>query len=216
MLDWIVNRHRAWADFVVVVSAPDAESAMRRQLESLGVAGAIAIQAEPAGMLPAIQCAESHVRSLAPDEIWITWCDQVGISDGTLRQLAGALSAPDVAFALPLVRQSPPYIHIVRDDSGRITDVLQRREGAAMPDTGDSDAGLFGMRRDVFLDDLAAFARLAPAGAATGERNFLPFIPWLAARRSVRTFVIDDPREARGVNTPQDLADMDQYLAGRG
>ena len=212
MIDWIIDRHRALADVVVVIAAPDAEAAIRSHVGSRSIAGAVEVQPAPTGMLPAILCAESFVRRTAPDEVWVTWCDQVGISDQTTRTLANTLTEPDVSLALPLVRQSPPYIHFVRDAAGRIVDVLQRREGAAMPEIGDSDTGLFAMRRTVFLDDLTAFARLAPPGAATGERNFLPFIPWLAARRHIGSFLIEDAREARGVNTPEDLVEAERFL----
>ena len=215
MIDWVIDRHRPHADAVVVVVAPDAVPAMRSHLRSLSISCEIAIQPSPTGMLPAILCAEPFVRANAADEVWVSWCDQVGIGEETARRLGDELSAPDVSFALPLVRQSPPYIHFVQDGHGRIVDVLQRREGAAMPETGNSDTGLFGMQRGVFLEDLAAFAGLAPSGAATGERNFLPFIPWLAARKRVISFLIADAREARGVNTPEDLIEAERFLLSR-
>jgi bifunctional UDP-N-acetylglucosamine pyrophosphorylase / glucosamine-1-phosphate N-acetyltransferase len=47
----------------------------------------------------------------------------------------------------------------------------------------------------------------APAGAVTGETNFLPFLPYLSSQGwTVKRLVVSDPREARGVNTPDDLA----------
>ena len=58
----------------------------------------------------------------------------------------------------------------------------------------------------------ADFTRDAMPGDGTGERNFLPFIPWLAARKPVRTFDVPDAREALGVNTAADLAQMEQFL----
>lgn len=215
MIDWIVERHRPYVDFIVLVASPDAERAMKAHLQSLAIPGAVAVQAAPTGMLPAILCATDAIRTQTAEQIWITWCDQVTLSDTTARRLADTLDLPDGSFAFPLVRQAPPYIHFVRDAQDRIVDVLQRREGAAMPEVGDSDTGLFGMRRDVFVEDLPSFARLAQSGAGTGEQNFLPFIPWLAARKRVLTFPIVDAREARGVNTPEDLAAAESLLQRR-
>ena len=82
-----------------------------------------------------------------------------------------------------------------------------------MPPAGESDAGLFALRLDTFRDALPRYAREAPV-AKTGERNFLPFIPWLAARARVTTFPLADPRQAVGVNTLEDLRSMETYLRG--
>ena len=51
-------------------------------------------------------------------------------------------------------------------------------------------------------------------GAGTGERNFLPFLPWLAERAKVMTFEID-AAEAQGINTPEDLVAVGRTLESR-
>ena len=52
-------------------------------------------------------------------------------------------------------------------------------------------------------------------GRGTGERNFLPFIPWLAGRKPVVTFPCTDPMEALGINTPEDLQQVEAWLRSR-
>ena len=84
-----------------------------------------------------------------------------------------------------------------------------------MPEVGESDTGVFALRRGTLLDDLRAFDAVAPRGDGTRERNFLPFIPWLACTADVRTVPLADPREAIGVNTPADLATLETYLRDR-
>ena len=79
--------------------------------------------------------------------------------------------------------------------SGRIVRVLHRREGDVMPAVGESDAGLFSLSLAAYLELLAAFAAEPGTGTATGERNFLPFIPWASARGDVVTFPCTDPRK---------------------
>jgi hypothetical protein len=54
-----------------------------------------------------------------------------------------------------------------------------------------------------------------PTGSATGERNFLPFVAWAAARADVTTFPCVGPEEAIGINTPQELALVETYLRAR-
>jgi CTP:molybdopterin cytidylyltransferase MocA len=69
------------------------------------------------------------------------------------------------------------------------------------------------------LDLLPAYAREVSIGTTTGERNFLPFIAWLAAsagrRGHVVTFPAVDDMEAVGVNTPEELQRVERYLIAR-
>ena len=56
-----------------------------------------------------------------------------------------------------------------------------------------------------------------PDRTGTGERNFLPFIPWLAQRTAVDDrFRASIRIEAIGINTPDELAAGRSHLAGGG
>ena len=84
-----------------------------------------------------------------------------------------------------------------------------------MPAVGESDMGLFALTRDAYERQLPAFATAVAPGQGTGERNFVPFIPWLAVRERVATFPCTDERESVGINTPQDLRFMEDWIATR-
>ena len=86
---------------------------------------------------------------------------------------------------MPTVMQPRPYIHLERDAEGRIIRVLHRREGDPMPEVGESDMGLFALSLATYLDRLPAYANQVEIGRTTGERNFLPFIPWLARTETI-------------------------------
>jgi hypothetical protein len=75
--------------------------------------------------------------------------------------------------------------------------------------------GLFAMTRETFEHDLPAYAAEVTTGAGTGERNFVPFVPWLAARRDVRTIACSNPMERIGINTPQELEQVAAWLRTR-
>jgi bifunctional N-acetylglucosamine-1-phosphate-uridyltransferase/glucosamine-1-phosphate-acetyltransferase GlmU-like protein len=213
MLDRLLDLYAPFVDRAIIVAAPAAAGDFAQRLANAPLAVSIAVQAEPLGMLPAILCARQALLDEPSSEVWITWCDQIGISPHTLERLGAELAEHrEAALVAPTVRQSPPYVHFARDARGRIAGVLQRRDGDDMPQTGESDTGLFALRADTWAVDLVAYAAVAPL-APTGERNFLPFIPWLAARKPVHTFELPDAREALGVNTPADLAQMEQYLS---
>ncbi len=215
MLDHLADLYGPVVDATVVVANPAFAADIVRW--GRGVRGvSVAEQTSPTGMLDAILLAAPFVREKAPDEIWITWSDQVGVLPQTVQRLADTSSAaPRPALTLPTVSRSHPYIHFERDTTGRIRRLLQRREGDAMPEDGESDMGLFAMTRETFEFDLQAYAREAPAGSATGERNFLPFIPWLAQRKTVSTFACTDPMEAVGINTPEDLRQVEAWIRTR-
>ena len=81
----------------------------------------------------------------------------------------------DAAMVMPSIVKSEPYIHLVRNEDGKIIDLLHRREGDHLPDPGESDMGLFSVSRSAYLELLPRFADEAVTGHATRERNFLPF-----------------------------------------
>lgn len=212
MIDHILERYRHVAGAAVIVVHPDSHAAVAHHLQGDVTPLAFTEQAAPTGMLDAILEARTAVLKWNPARVWITWCDQVGISADTVTRLAAIEAAsPDLAAIMPVVTHPVPYIHFERDADGRLVAVRQRREGDTMPGTGTSDSGLFSLSREAFENLLPEYARAAERGAATGERNFLPFLPWLAARTTVTTFEIA-AEEAQGINTPEDLAAVESRL----
>jgi bifunctional UDP-N-acetylglucosamine pyrophosphorylase/glucosamine-1-phosphate N-acetyltransferase len=222
MIDRLLDLCEPYVRAAVVVAHPSFAGAMRAHLASSGREGRspvdceVVVQREPTGMLDAILQARSVVERIRPDRVWTVWCDQVGLLPATLARLAEAETRnPPPALVFPAVLQPEPYIHFPRDASGRIVAVQQRREHDAMPDVGESDMGLFALSRAAYCDLLLEYAREATPGRATRERNFLPFIPWLAARASVVTIPSTDPREAVGINTPEQLRAVEAWLRER-
>jgi CTP:molybdopterin cytidylyltransferase MocA len=216
MLDWLLDLYAPFVDGFVLVVHPSFESDVRARASDRVPPIECVLQPAPTGMLDAILAAHDLVLGHGPDGVWITWCDQLAVDRRTLARLH-ELSAPfgGEDLVLPTVKTSPPYIHLVRDAAGVIDRVLHRREGDAMPATGESDMGLFGLSAKAYERALPAFASAAPPGDATHERNFLPFIPWLSRRGRVATFPACDPIEALGVNTPEDLERVEKHLRSR-
>jgi hypothetical protein len=134
----------------------------------------------------------------------------------TIEKLSTATAdAAHAAVVMPTALRERPYIHFERDAAGRITRVRHRREGDPMPAQGESDIGLFALSRGAYDELLPRYAREVEIGGATGERNFLPFIPWVAREHEVVTFPCTSPMEAVGVNTPEELRLVEKYLTER-
>lgn len=218
MIRYLFDLYAPFVERFVLVVNPASEAAVRACCDAVGVPVEFTTQESPTGMLDAILIPQDRVRRAQPDEIWITWCDQIAVSPRTVQRLADA-TAEMAGFELvmPTVVMPAPYIHWVRDAEGQITSVLQRREGDPMPDVGEGDIGLFCLSLRAYLDLLPRFARDAPRGRATQEKNFLPFASWLGAqstsRSPVQTIPATSTFEAVGINTPGDVALIERYLA---
>jgi bifunctional UDP-N-acetylglucosamine pyrophosphorylase / glucosamine-1-phosphate N-acetyltransferase len=215
MLDHLVDRYRPFVDHIVVIAHPVFTDRVRAWGDRQGQVS-VTEQATPTGMLDAILLAAPFVADLAPRDVWITWSDQVGVLPATLERLAEVTAhTPRPALALPTVKRRDPYTHFERDKDGRLRAFLQRREGDRMPDEGESDMGVFALTRETYERDLQTYSNEVSPGTATGERNFVPFVAWLAQRRTVVTFPCTDPMEAIGINTPDDLRLVEAWLRTR-
>jgi bifunctional UDP-N-acetylglucosamine pyrophosphorylase/glucosamine-1-phosphate N-acetyltransferase len=139
------------------------------------------------------------------DAILVVWGDQVFVSAHTLsRSLAALKLGRNVV--LPVTRMAEPYVEYVFEHE-KLVQVLQTREGDATTPGGFSDVGTFLLNTDVLKPAWEAYLAAMPRGGATGEINFLPFLPFLAAQGwTVTPQEIADATEARGINTPDDLA----------
>ena len=212
MLRHILDIHAPFVTAAIVVAHPSAAPSIEAAVREGPVCAKVVLQEVPTGMLDAILLAaeaavDRHTR------VWVSWGDQVAVQRETLARLAEAEDRSDLA--LPTVQRDDPYIHLDRAADGRVVRVLQRREGDVMPQVGESDIGVFSLSARACFEQLPLYARDAVPAGGTGERNFLPFIPWMAARGTVVTCACADPREAVGINTPEELSAVAAYLAGR-
>jgi dolichol-phosphate mannosyltransferase len=216
MIDRLLDLYRAYVSRVVVIVRPEFAEDVRRHLASLGLPPDVEIQARPTGMLDAVLAARDRIGAANAARVWITWCDQVAIHPSTVRSLAEAdAQHENAALILPTRRRRTPYTHLERNADGRVVRILHRREGDVLPEPGESEMGLFSLSRTGYLEHLRAFAGEPEIGALTGERNFLPFIPWIAAREDVVTIRGTEDIETVGVNTPDELHAVEEHLASR-
>ena len=173
-----------------------------------GVTVTTSCQPVPRGMGDAVFGAIDHWR--AARDVSIVWGDQLGLSPETLaRVVQTQREAPAPALTLPLVETLAPYVHYDLDARGTLRRVLQAREGDACPSHGLSDVGLFALSTVGLETAWARYVTTAQArGAITGELNLLPFFAFLSREdaRSTRVVTVRDADEARGINTPEDLA----------
>lgn len=173
-----------------------------------GVNVSTSVQRAPRGMGDAVFGAIEHWREAT--NVLVVWGDQVGVSRGTLaRTVETQCRAARPTLTLPLIALPRPYVHYAFDVARHLVRVDQAREGDRCPENGLSDVGLFAFS---VAGAASAFSRYAATnasrGARTGELNLLPFFAHLSVCEgfAVRVVKVADPGEARGINTPADLA----------
>lgn len=213
ILDWLIDLLEPHCQELVFVLSPSGEKEVIPHLEKrLKGRYRIAIQAEPKGMADAIYQA---VPGLSTPHTLIIWGDQVAIRPRTISALINThQSIPEAKLTLPIVERETPYVHYQTDAAGNFIAVLERREGATMPEVGQSDCGLF-------LLDTAALQQLFAAEQAKGvtlsqgtkEWNFLPMLPQLeTGPGNVNALSLRTLEETVGVNDQNDVELLERYF----
>jgi len=172
----------------------------------------VVFQQEPLGMADAIYRA---VPYLATPHTLIIWGDQVAIRSETIRTLLKIHQySPEAKLSLPIVRRKNPYVHYETDSSGRFVRVLERREGAIMPELGNSDCGLFALNtKDLQRIFQQEIGRNIKYGQGTKEWNFLPMLSQLErGGSSVNALKLLSLEETVGVNDINDVALLEKYF----
>ncbi len=187
-------------DHIHLVLSPDGE----RDFPPLPPDVSYSIQPAPLGMGDAIFGARAAWAGF--DAVLIVWGDQVFVSSDTLRRALDALVPPRHHAVLPVTRMTRPYVEY-RFAGTKLARVLQTREGEQTAPDGFSDVGTFLLGTEGLADAWDSYLIQAPRGGATGEINFLPFLPYLCAQGwMVTPLEVADATEARGINTKEDLS----------
>ncbi|MDR0765091.1 MAG: NTP transferase domain-containing protein [Synergistaceae bacterium] len=217
MLDWLLDIFQDLYKKLIIVVSPEGSASIGEHLGKRSEKNwVLAEQPAPIGMGDAV------LRGLKVSDTLYTacvWGDQAALKRGTVVAGMKVLREYERAsMTLPTIYSRDPYIHLRRDEKGRITDILQAREGDVMPPAGESDCGLFFMRSSVVLN---YFKRMKmeeeeiPAkfrGKQSQEFNFLPILSCLSNVVSLR---IISNEEALGVNTRDDAKRISSYLKER-
>jgi bifunctional UDP-N-acetylglucosamine pyrophosphorylase/glucosamine-1-phosphate N-acetyltransferase len=215
VLRWIID---AIDDLVVrscLVVNPAHERQISKYVRTAGLQIELAIQENPTGMGDAILCAEPLVEAEEDRcDYLIVWGDQVTVSRETILicLLHHQNSAAKPAMTLPTCRIRNPYIHFEREKDGALAGILQRREGDAMPEKGETDCGVFIVKGEHLFAKLRSFKKENRMGRKSSEFNFLPFIAHLSrSGYTIDLLPIADELETRGINSLEDI----EFIQGR-
>jgi bifunctional UDP-N-acetylglucosamine pyrophosphorylase/glucosamine-1-phosphate N-acetyltransferase len=171
-----------------------------------------ATQAEQLGTGHAVMCALPHVPER--DAIVLVLSGDVPlVRSATLHELVARARASSAGLALTTFR--PPdlvgYGRILRDAHGRVVGIREHR------DASDTERAITECNAGTYAIDLpwlrAALPRLGRSNAQ-GELYLTDLVELAAAEGEVAVLEIE-PVEAAGVNTPQQLAELEEILLER-
>jgi bifunctional UDP-N-acetylglucosamine pyrophosphorylase/glucosamine-1-phosphate N-acetyltransferase len=213
ILDWLLDFTAPYcARLIFVVSAEGATSVTPELDRRLPGRCEVVVQETPTGMGDAVALALARVST---PHVAVVWGDQVALRSSSVESCLRLHQGPlDPDVTCPTVIRPNPYIHVGRDEAGRIVSLMQAREGEAMPATGESDAGFFcftAARLRRLLEQSRADG--SGIGRTTGEFNLLPVIP-LAARDggAVLTPRLLCLEETVGINAVEDVGRVEEFL----
>jgi len=216
IMDWVLDALRPVCSRYVFVASPSGRESIEKEVKKrLGDAAQVIVQESPTGMGDAVLCAKSAVHTL---NTLVVWGDQITLSQNTVSRCAGLHEKRKQALlTLPTILKLQPYIHIVRDSTGRIIEVQQAREQTIAQDIGESDCGLFMFSSDALFSvlDYAGKNNIG-FGLKTKEFNLLQVIPQFEiSSNAVETLRISDINETLGVNTLEDAKLAESILRKR-
>jgi bifunctional N-acetylglucosamine-1-phosphate-uridyltransferase/glucosamine-1-phosphate-acetyltransferase GlmU-like protein len=201
----ISERLEGLVDHIHLVVAPADVDLFERELTDHppGTPVTVGVQPEPVGMGDAVF--RGHPVWSRADVVVVVWGDQVHVSRETIEAGIGLHRGAPRRVVLPLVPLADPYVEYVFDDRERLSTVRQSREGDRCEPGGLGDVGAFVLSTQGLMDEWEKYLDKRTSG--TAEINFLPFLVLLASRNwEVLRLRVTDPLEAKGVNTPADLA----------
>ena len=211
ILEWLVDLLKPLCGQFVFVLSPQGVSPVEQALSPLLPSRFVpALQQKPLGMADAIRCGLARVETT---HTLIVWGDQVAVKPESLEFLMRLHQGTAYPSATcPTLWRDHPYIHFERTESGRVSRILQAREGDQMPVRGESDSGVFLFRTEALRQSLPRLLDSHECiGAKTREQNFLPIFPLLDPEQLITAPIMTES-ESVGVNSPQDAAYLEKLL----
>jgi len=200
---------------ILVVVGHQASEVREAVLQSVPACGVGFIeQAEQKGTGHALMIGRNSLAPLG-GLLLILYGDCPLLRAATLRQLVAVAAESDGAGALISAHMDDPtgYGRIIRDTSGRVEAVVEQKAGTqAQLAIREANMGIYCYRADLFWKHVDEIQPDNPA-----REYYLTDMVGILHRAGhrVAAMVIDDPREALGINTRIELAEVDAIFRDR-
>jgi N-acetylgalactosamine kinase len=203
----------------VVIVSPETERAVREALAGEGVG--YVVQRGALGTGDAVLQARELMKDFVGRAL-VIWGTQPVVRPRTVaRALRLAALFDEYDMVMPTALKERPYAPVERDERGRVRASRETHlEGAARPEFGETNNGLFLLKSRVMFDALAELRRRHWRESEglydrTGELGFPnEMINFLAGRESgVLACPYADAREEQGIKTLEDVALCERFIS---
>jgi bifunctional UDP-N-acetylglucosamine pyrophosphorylase/glucosamine-1-phosphate N-acetyltransferase len=208
LVRWVVRAAvDAGAGRLVVVVAPDGDEVRAAVRAEVGAAAEFAVQAEARGTGHAVVQALSRLERSEPRALILSG-DVPLLRPDTLRRLVAAHASSTAGLSLLTFRPADPagYGRVVRDADGAVRAVREHR------DASDVEREIDECNAGVYCVDVEQLRRELPHlrdDNAKGELYLTDLVELLAVHGHVGTVGVD-PAEVAGVNTPEQLKELEK------
>ena len=210
---WSILRKKLLAvvNHIHIITSPSGKDALHQALYTDLTQGlvSISIQSQPLGMGEAIFGA--YTRWQTADSILIVWGDQVFVSQTTFKYALSQHANQSKTLTLPLTHLTTPYVEYGFNAQHQLSYIRESREGE-LCHAGWNDVGTFVLSVPDLFAAWQAYTSHNQRGSVTQEINFLPFLLFLTQHNwHLQTTIVNDPVEARGINTLEDVQFFQQH-----
>jgi UDP-N-acetylglucosamine diphosphorylase/glucosamine-1-phosphate N-acetyltransferase len=212
LIDWVLDQaEAAGATYKVVVVGHQREAVMEA-IRDRGVS--FAIQAEQLGTGHAVQMCREAMAGHA-GQVLVLSGDVPLLSPGTLKALSAYhADASHAATILTADFEDPTgYGRIIRDEKGRVVKIVEHR------DATEGELAVREINSGIYLFDVALlfkYIQLLDTDNAQGELYLTDVVRLLVDDgHSVGAFCTQDSMEISGVNTVDQLAEVEKVLRNR-
>lgn len=202
---------RSHADPVIAIVGHQREAVIAH-LAAVDPAVRIAVQAEQLGTAHAVLQAEDALRGFEGDVVILSGDAPLTRSETLERMLATHRTSGAAVTVLTALLPDPTgYGRVLRDAGGRITRIVEHKDATETERAvREINSGIYAFRKDLLFEALHQVGN----DNAQGE-YYLPDVFEIFAARGFRMepCVVDSFDEIRGVNTVEQLQDMEQIYA---
>ena len=199
-LDIMSSKVASFSEKIVLIASPEGKPIIEEHLKKKDLDADILVDSSPHGNAGSVAVAMPLIKD--EDTVLVIWGDQIGVPKEVLRKIIALHQHNKAGLSFPTRLRKNPYIHLERDEQGKITKVLRRRFKDDMPAYGENELGVFVLSGSVFKRTLAEMKdeywkkrNALKEGEKIEEFDFLDIIPECARRgQSIITFpfVFDD------------------------
>lgn len=174
-----------------------------------------AVQAEQKGTGHAVMCAADHFKGYEGNILVISGDMPLLRKESVLALEKAHAESGNACTILSFVIKGdiPPFGHITRDENGNVTGIVEHK------DATDEQKQIRELNGGIYMfDSVALFdtlSRITPS-PVTGE-YYLTDVPKLMIKSGLKVdaFILEDEKELAGVNTEEDLEEVERILKMR-